>query len=89
MFKVLKAPIFGGTEMEKFDEDKKMIRYKCGYYSCMFLVRAIIINTILDMFNIQWGETKETEVILLMFLAMFVFIISSVYNNAYLEKARV
>ncbi|MBM6613830.1 hypothetical protein JTF06_02840 [Desemzia sp. RIT804] len=73
--------------MKKYDEYQKLMRYKYGYYSFNLLVGLLVLNTLLGIiFDAQWGETKEVEMLFILFLVMLFFVILSVYHNAYFRK---
>ena len=73
--------------MKQYDEYQKLMRYKYGYYSFILLVGLLILNTLLGItFDTQWGETKEIETLVIMFLVMLFFVILSVFHNAYFRK---
>lgn len=70
--------------MDQFDEYQKLMRYKYGAYSFIFLMVLIMINYFLSLFlEIQWAETKELEFLLLLFIALGYFIVMSVYKGAF------
>ena len=63
------------------------MRYKCGYYSFIFLNCLLGLNAFLGIqFNLQWGETKELELLIIILLALCFFNVSCVYNHAYYRK---
>lgn len=73
--------------MKKYDEYQKLMRYKCGYYSFIFLNCMLGLNAFLGIqFNVQWGETKELELLMIILLALWFFNVSCVYNHAYYRK---
>lgn len=73
--------------MKQYDEYQKLMRYKYGYYSFIYLISLLALNYILGLFfNFQWGATKETEMLIIMFVVAIFFANISVYHNAYFRK---
>lgn len=73
--------------MKRYDEYQKLMRYKYGYYSFISLVSLIILNYFLGLlFNLQWGATKEIEMLIILVIVGIFFANISVYHNAYFRK---
>lgn len=73
--------------MKKYDEYQKLMRYKYGYYSFVFLICLFILNYLFgQFFNFQWGATKELEMLIIMFVVALFYVNISVYHNAYFHK---
>ncbi|SEL23819.1 hypothetical protein SAMN04488700_0385 [Carnobacterium iners] len=73
--------------MKQYDEYQKLMRYKYGYYSFIYLISLLGLNYLLGLFfNLQWGATKETEMLIIMFVVVIFFTNISVYHNAYFRK---
>lgn len=73
--------------MDQFDEYQKLMRYKYGAYSFIFLMLLIMINYLLSLvFEVQWAETKELEFFLLISIALGYFIVMSVYKGAFFHQ---
>jgi len=73
--------------MKQYDEYQKLMRYKYGYYSFIYLIGLIILNYFLGLFpNLQWGETKELEMLIITFIVVLFYANTSVYHNAYFRK---
>lgn len=73
--------------MKQYDEYQKLMRYKYGYYSFIYLISLLALNYILGLFfNFHWGATKETEMLIIMFVVVIFYANISVYHNAYFRK---
>jgi len=73
--------------MKQYDEYQKLMRYKYGYYSFISLIGLIMLNYFLGLSpNLQWGATKELEILIILFLVVLFFINISIYHHAYFRK---
>jgi low temperature requirement protein LtrA len=74
-------------KMKQYDEYQKLIRYKYGYYSFISLIGLIILNYFLGLFpNLQWGATREIEMLIIIGVVILFFGNISVYHHAYFRK---
>ncbi|GAB2318901.1 hypothetical protein IRB23SM22_11590 [Alkalibacterium sp. s-m-22] len=73
--------------MGNFDEYQKLLRYKYGSQAFMILISLQFINFGLGLFtDFQWGETRETEYILLIFIPILYSLVMYIYHGAYFLK---
>lgn len=73
--------------MGNFDEYQKLLRYKYGSHAFMILISLQFINFGLGLFtDFQWGETREAEYILLIFIPILYSLIMYIYHGAYFLK---
>ena len=73
--------------MKKYDEYQKLMRYKYGFHSFNLLIALLGLNVLLDIFfEVQWGETKNTEILVFIVISAIFFNVTSVYHNAYFHK---
>ena len=73
--------------MKKYDDYQKSMRYKYGYYSFIFLNSLLVLNYLLGLFfDLQWGATKELEMVIILFVVGLFFANACVYQNAYFHK---
>lgn len=73
--------------MKQYDEYQRLMRYKYGYYSFISLIGLITLNYFLGLFsNLQWGVTKDLEMLIIMYIIVLFFVNISVYHNAYFRK---
>ena len=73
--------------MTHFDEYQRFLRYKYGFYSFNILLGLFALNLFLGMvMEIQCGETRELEYILLVFSAVSFFIIVNTFKGSFFQK---
>lgn len=73
--------------MQSYDEYQKHIRYKYGYYSFEIITFYTLFNYFLSaLYDFQWAETKELEIIVIIFVANMYSLIMYSYRGAYLAK---
>ncbi|SFC62553.1 hypothetical protein SAMN04488102_11421 [Alkalibacterium subtropicum] len=73
--------------MQSYDEYQKHIRYKYGYYSFEIITFLTLFNYFLSaLYDFQWAETKELEIIVIIFIANIYSLIMFSYRGAYLAK---
>ena len=72
--------------MTDFNEYQKKIRYKHGYYSFIIVLILWGINYFLGISGFHWGQTKEIEIILILFGAVFYFVVMNTYQGAFFKK---
>lgn len=73
--------------MTNYDEYQKFIRYKYGHHAFLLVLVLVLINFWFSLFrDLQWAETKELEIILLIFVAVIYSVLMNIYHGAYFTR---
>lgn len=73
--------------MQSYDEYQQNMRYKYGYHSFEIITLLTLFNYFFStVYNTQWAETKELEILVIILIANMYSLIMYSYRGAYLTK---